>query len=268
MATIALDSAASGLNALNRKLDVIANNLANVNTPGFKTSRVNFEDLLYLERGQPGVENANGDQRPTGIYVGLGTKVSGTQLQFEPGSPIATNNELDLLIDGGGFFQVQVEDDLGGGIAYTRAGNFSINANGEIVLANSQGRRLEPGIAIPAGSLDVEIDQNGRVFVLQPGQTQLQQVGDIQLATFINPGGLRQVGENLYVETPASGAPLVGEAGTENRGRIRQGLLESSNVDPTRELIELIRTQRAFEMNSQSIRTADEVLQQLGQLRR
>lgn len=268
MATIALQSAASGLNALNTRLDVIANNLANANTTGYKASRANFQDLLYVERAQPGVENANGDQRPTGLYVGLGVKVSGTQVQFSQGSPIATDNPLDLMIEGAGFFQVAVDDDLGGGIAYTRAGNFTLNADGEIVLANDQGRRLEPVIALDDDVLQIAIDRNGRIFVLRPGQTELEEVGQIETATFINPAGLRQIGENLFLESAASGPPITGEPGTEARGGIQQGMLESSNVDPTRELIELIRTQRSFELNSQSIRAADEALQAIGQLRR
>jgi flagellar basal-body rod protein FlgG len=268
MATIALQSAASGLSALNTRLDVIANNLANTNTDGFKASRANFEDLLYIERRQPGVENANGDQRPTGLYVGLGVKVSGTQLDFAQGSPITTNRELDLFIDGQGFFQVQVQDELGGGTAYTRAGNFTLNADGELVLANDQGRRLEPIIQIDDNVVQTTIDQNGRVFVLRAGETDLEELGQLELATFVNPTGLRQIGENLYLESAASGPPIVGEPGTENRGRLRQGILESSNVDPTTELIDLIRTQRAFELNSQVIRAADEALTQIGQLRR
>ncbi len=268
MANIALDSAASGLNALNTRLDVLANNLANVNTTGFKKSRANFEDLLYIEREQPGVENANGDQKPTGLYVGLGVKVSGTQVSFQQGSPISTDRELDLLIDGDGFFQVQVEDDRGDGIAYTRAGNFTLNSEGEVVLANSQGRRLIPNVQVPDDATQIEVDQEGRIFVLQPGEVALQEVGQLEIATFVNPAGLSQIGETLFQETAASGEPLVGEPGQEDRGRIRQGQLESSNVDPTEELVELIRTQRAFELNSQTIRAADEVLQQIAQIRR
>ncbi len=268
MAIIALQSAASGLNALNTRLDVIANNLANANTTGFKASRANFQDLLYVERAQPGVENANGDQRPTGLYVGLGVKVSGTQVQFSQGSPISTDNPLDLMIEGEGFFQVSVNTELGNGTAYTRAGNFTLNADGEIVLANDQGRRLSPTITLDSDVLQIEVDANGRVFVLRPGQTTLEEVGQIETATFINPAGLRQVGENLFVESAASGPPITGEPGVDSRGRIHQGLLEASNVDPTRELISLIRTQRSFELNSQTIRAADEALQTIGQLRR
>ncbi len=269
MAVIALQSASSGLNALSTKLDVIANNLANIETTGFKASRVNFQDQMYIERMQPGVENANGDQRPTGLYVGLGVKVSGTQANFDQGAPIVTNRSLDLTIDGSGFFQVTVEDGLAGdGVAYTRYGAFALTAEGELVLATDQGRRLDPGATIPTDATAVEIDQEGRVLAMIPGAIEPQEVGQLQIATFVNPAGLRQVGENLWVESAASGPASVGNPAEDQRGRIRQGQLEGSNVDPTRELVELIRTQRAFEMNSQSIRAADEALQTVAQLRR
>lgn len=268
MANIALQSARSGLSALNTQLDIIANNLANVNTAGYKASRANFQDLLYVERGQPGVENNNGDQRPTGLYVGLGVQVSGTQQDFAQGAPLETGRQLDITIEGEGFFMVETESQLGGGQAYTRSGNFALNSDGEIVMANNQGRRLEPGITVPDDALNIDISPDGRVYVMQPGDTQPSEIGQIELATFINPQGLSQVGENLWVESAASGPPLEGEPVTDNRGRLLQGFLESSNVDPTRELVELIRTQRAFEMNSQSIRAADETLREIGQLRR
>ncbi|MBX3378198.1 MAG: flagellar basal-body rod protein FlgG [Phycisphaeraceae bacterium] len=268
MANIALQSAATGLAALNTKLDVIANNLANVNTTGFKASRANFQDLMYIERAAPGVENAIGDRRPTGLLVGLGVEVSGTQNDFSQGTALTTNRDYDLRIEGIGFFKVRVEDSTGGGVAYTRAGNFSLNADGELVLANDQGRRLDPVIAIPNDATSVTISTDGRVQVLQPGQTQYQDVGQIQLTAFVNPAGLKQIGENLWVETPASGPPLEGTPGTDNRGRLIQGQLESSNVDPTFELIEMIRTQRSFEMNSNTIRAADATLQAIAQLRR
>lgn len=264
MASIALQSAASGLTALSTKLDVVANNLANVNTTGFKSSRANFQDLLYVERQQPGVENVNGDQRPIGLYVGLGVQVAGTQLSFEQGSPIATERPLDIMIDGLGFIQVGIEE---GEIAYTRAGNLTQNADGELVLASDVGRRLEPRINIPEDARTITIGADGRVFVSQPGEPEPQEVGQIQLATFINPAGLSQIGENLYTETSASGAPIVGNPSEGHYGRILQGQLESSNVDATFELIELIRTQRAFEMNSQAIRAADETLRSVAQLR-
>ncbi len=237
MAIIALNSAATGLSALQTSLDVTANNLANANTDGFKASRVNFQDLLYIEKAQPGTENANGDRRPTGLFVGLGTKVSGTQLDFTQGPPKATDRELDIMIDGRGFFQVEIEDDVGDGIGYTRAGNFTLNADGV-------------------------------VSVQLPGQIDPQVVGNIQIATFINSTGLKQIGENLFVPSAASGDPLVGDPAEANRGRLLQGFLEGSNVDPVTELINLIRTQRAFEFNSQSIQAADEALQTISNLRR
>jgi len=268
MAVIALQSASTGLSALNTQLDVVANNLANVNTAGYKASRANFQDLLYIERQQPGVENANGDQRPTGLYVGLGVRVSGTQQDFTQGAPINTGRELDVLIEGDGFFRVQVDDSMGDGFAYTRAGNFALNSDGEIVMANGDGRRLEPNIVIPRDATKIDISADGRVFVLQPGDVAPQEVGQFEIVTFVNPAGLKQVGENLWVESPASGDPIQGNPMEDNRGRLLQGFLENSNVDPTRELVELIRTQRAFEMNSQSIRAADETLRAVGQLRR
>jgi len=269
MATLAMQSAASGLRALNTRLDVTANNLANVNTEGFKGSRVNFEDLLYIERSQPGVENANGDIRPTGLYVGLGVRSSGTQQDFSQGAPIPGNGPLDMYIEGRGFFQVQVEDDLGeGGVAYTRAGNFVLNADNEVVLANSDGRRLQPTITISSDAEDFAVDSTGQIWENIPGQATPQLAGQVELAIFVNPAGLIQSGSNLWVESAASGAPITGNPGSENFGSITGNMLEGSNVDPAIELIELIRTQRAFEMNSQSIQAADETLRSIAQLRR
>jgi flagellar basal-body rod protein FlgG len=269
MALIALHSAATGLSALNTDLDVIANNLANVNTEGFKASRVNFQDLLYQDKELPGVENSNGDSRPTGLQIGLGVRVSGTQLDFAQGAPLQTGKALDVMIDGDGFFQVQVEDDRGAnGLAYTRAGNFVLNRDGEIVLANDQGRRLQPTITVPEDARGITIGGDGRVFAILPGQGEPSELGQIELANFINPTGLRQIGENLFVETGASGPAITGEPATSNFGRLQSGFLEGSNVDPTRELIDLIRTQRAFEMNSNVIRSADETLRSVANLHR
>jgi len=268
MAILAMQSAATGLKALNTRLDVIANNIANVNTEGFKSSRVNFEDLLYIERAQPGVENNNGDQRPTGLYIGLGVNTSGTQQDFTQGAPIPGTSPLDMMIQGKGFFKVQVEDSLGGGFAYTRSGNFTTNADNELVLANSNGRRLEPGIQLSDDAISVMVDPSGQVWENVPGNTEAQLVGQVELSVFVNPTGLSQVGENLWTESAASGPPIDGIPGEQNHGTILGGFLEGSNVDPARELIELIRTQRAFEMNSQSIRAADETLQSIAQLRR
>ncbi len=267
MALTALYSASTGLSALTTQLDVIANNLANVNTDGFKSSRANFQDLLYIEKEQPGVENANGDQRPTGLYVGLGVKVSGTQVSFLQGPLLSTGQELDVAIEGHGFFQVQVEDDRAvNGIAYTRAGNFALNEDGEIVLANDQGRRIEPGITVPEGTEGISISTDGQVTALVPGDSQPRRIGRFELARFINPAGLRQIGENLFGESIASGSPVTGTPSEDGFGVLRQTFIEGSNVDPTRELIGLIRTQRAFEMNSQTIQAADESLQTIAQL--
>jgi flagellar basal-body rod protein FlgG len=269
MAINALQSSASALSALNTALDVTANNLANINTSGFKTSRVNFQDLLYIEKAQPGSVNANSDQRPIGTYVGLGVKVAGTQLDLAPGAPQATDRQFDVMINGKGFFEVSVQDSIGpGGKAYTRAGHFTTNSDGELVLADDQGRRVQPGISIPSDATDVTITSEGKVLYTTATQATQQDAGTITLATFINPTGLKQVGGNLYVETGASGPATTGDPNSDGRGSLQQGFLESSNVDPTKELIELIRTQRAFEMNSQSIRTADETLRAAAQLKR
>ncbi|MCA9291504.1 MAG: flagellar basal-body rod protein FlgG [Phycisphaerales bacterium] len=267
MAVNALHSASTGLSALSTALDVIANNLANVNTDGFKASRANFQDLLYSEMAQPGIENANGDQRPTGLYVGLGTKVSGTQIDFAQGPAIPTGNELDLYIEGEGFLQVEVDDEFGDGFAYTRAGNLVTNSDGELVLANDQGRRITPPIVIPADARLVTVNLYGLVTADIPGSDPVE-IGTLNLATFQNPAGMRQIGENLFVATVASGDATLGDPRSDGRGSIRQGFLEGSNVDAATELVRLIKTQRAFELNSQSIQAADEALRTLGNLRR
>ncbi len=267
MALIALHSASTGLSALNTELDVTANNLANVNTTGFRASRVNFQDLLYLERALPGTENAIGDQRPTGVYIGLGVQVSGTQLSFEQGSILPSpGRPLDIAIEGDGFFKVTIEDDRGG-FGYTRAGHFTLNSDGEIVLATDQGRRLEPNLTIPEDAKSISVGSDGTVSYTDATGL-IQEAGQITIANFINPAGLAQIGETLLVETDASGPPIEGVPGEQGLGQLLGGFLESSNVDPTRELISLIRTQRAFEMNSQVIRAADETLQAVAQLRR
>ncbi|MFA9478999.1 flagellar basal-body rod protein FlgG [Phycisphaerales bacterium AB-hyl4] len=267
MAITALHSASTGLSALSTGLDVIANNLANINTTGFKGSRVNFEDLIYQEKAQPGVENANGDQRPTGTYVGLGTRVSGTQINFEQGDFVETGRQLDFALEGNGFFQVNILEDQGG-IGYTRAGNFFVNAEGDVVLGNTDGPRIEPPINVPDQTLRVQVTNDGTVFAQVPGQVDPVEVGEIELAAFVNPAGLKAIGGNLYAETAASGPPINGQPGEGQFGTIIQGFLEGSNVNPVTELVELIKTQRAFELNSQSIQAADEALQVVSNLRR
>ncbi len=268
MAVMALHSAATGLSALSTEIDVIANNLANVNTTGFKSSRANFEDLIYQEKAQPGVENANGDHRPAGLFVGLGTRISNTQFDFSIGSPVDTGRQLDVMIDGNGFFQVSILPEIGDGTGYTRAGNFFVNRDGDVVLGNSDGPRMEPNINIPQDTLRIEISADGNVSAFLPGQVEPSNVGQIQLTSFVNPNGLKSIGGNLYVESAASGPPIQGNPGEGTFGTVLQRFLESSNVDPVRELVSLIKTQRAFEMNSQSIQAADEALQVIGNLRR
>ena len=269
MSIMAMNTSATGLEALSTKLDVIANNLANVNTVGFKRSRVNFEDLFYQIRRQPGVENSLGDITPAGVEVGTGVKVSSTQLNFQQGSFEPSSNPLDLAIDGQGFFKVQVYPDMGpNGIGYTRAGNFFVNANGEMVLGNSSGFRLEPPITIPEDATSITVGNDGKVVVTTPGAAEPQEIGQIQLARFINPPGLLAKGQNVYVETAASGTPIEGNPTEEGFGQIMQNSLEASNVEPVKELVELIQTQRSFELNSQSIQASDEMLKIISNLRR
>lgn len=269
MSITALHSGASALSALNTALEVTSNNLANVNTAGFKSSRANFQDLLYIEKVQPGIENATGQRTPTGLYVGLGVQVAGTQLNFAEGSPVRTGEPYDVLIEGHGFFRVNVQEALGvGGVAYTRDGQFTLNNERQLVLTTDTGRLVVDNIQIPENATLVRIDQNGHVTASIPNEATPQEIGDIQIAIFVNPTGLKQIGENLYAETAASGPPIIGEPGTENFGQLLQGAYEASNVDPTRELIELIRVQRAFEMNSQTIKAADDSLRIVSQLRR
>jgi len=268
MAITALHAAASGMRALDEKLNVVANNLANINTHGFKRSRVNFEDLLYQVKREPGIPNAEDEPIPHGILVGTGVKVSGTQLNFEQGSIDTTNRPLDWQIDGEGFFQVTTIHDGDQIIAYTRAGNFARNQVGNIVLGNSSGDILEPPITVPDDVIEIAVGRNGEVRVRQEGSNTLSTIGQIELARFVNAEGLKQIGRNLYVETDASGTPVTGAPQTDGMGAVNQGQLEMSNVDPVRELIDLITTQRAFELNSQSIQSADESLQIVSNLRR
>jgi flagellar basal-body rod protein FlgG len=268
MAITALHSASSGMRALDTKLDVVANNLSNINTAGFKRSRVNFEDLLYQVKREPGVPNAEDEPIPHGVVVGTGVKVSGTQLNFEQGATDITDRPLDWMIEGEGFFQVTTIHDGASVIAYTRNGAFARNDQGNIVLANSDGSQLEPPITIPDDTVEISVSNSGEVSVRQEGDSSLNTIGQIQLARFVNPEGLKQIGKNLMVETDASGPPVEGDPRTDGLGSIAQGNLELSNVDPVRELIDLIMTQRAFELNSQSIQSAEESLRIVSNLRR
>jgi len=262
-----LYTAATGMDSLETKLDVIANNLANVNTTAFKRDRANFEDVFYRQVKLPGVQDPNGNLTPTGVHIGLGARVQSVQTDFEQGAFQQTDNPLDVAIEGDGFFQVT--DPFTQQIVYTRAGNFSINANGDIVLGSANtGRLLEPAINIPQDATDITIGPDGQVFVRIPGQVQLQNAGQIQLANFINPEGLLKLGENLYAENDAAGPAFISNPGQDGLGLLRQGTLEASNVEPVQELVDLITTQRAFELNSQTVQAGDQILQLLATLRR
>jgi flagellar basal-body rod protein FlgG len=268
MGVSALNTAATGLRALSTQIDVIANNLANVNTVAFKKSRANFEDLMYQELERPGTQNSADGIKPLGLYVGLGVRVSNTQLLCEQGHLDATERELDVAIDGPGYFQVQIPNMFGTDVGYTRAGNFAITPDGELVMGNSEGFKIEPPVVIPTNATAVDIGSDGQVFATTPDSVDPQLVGQIELARFINCAGLKPIGANIFIETEASGQPITGNPTEDGFGRTIQKYLESSNVDSVRELVELIKAQRAFELNSQSIQSADEMLQVIGNLRR
>lgn len=268
MAISALYAAASGMKALDTQLNVTANNLANLNTVGFKRSRVNFEDLLYQDRLEPGVPNLDDEPIPYGIVVGLGSRVSGTQLEFTTSTILEGASKTDMAIDGEGFFQVRTINNGNEVIAYTRAGNFGVNRDGQLVLGNSIGSPIEPPITIPPDLPrdSIRISELGQVYVRDNGTD--TQVGQIELARFVNPEGLLNIGKNLFLQTEASGDPVTGNPGDEGIGTIVQGFLEQSNVDPIKELVSLITTQRSFELNAQTIQSAEETLQVVANLRR
>jgi flagellar basal-body rod protein FlgG len=262
-----LYTAATGMEALETKLDVIANNMANINTTGFKKDRANFEDIFYRQYRLPGAEDADGQRTSTGIEVGLGTRVSSTQTNHEQGAFETTGNPLDFAIEGDGFFQVQ--DPNGGGFLYTRSGNFGLNADGQLVLGSANnGYRLDPDVTIPPEAVDIVVTSDGQVQISTQDSPNLTTITTIQMAKFINPDGLLKLGDNLYKETDASGTPQTGNPGELGFGNIRQGFLESSNVEPVTELIDLITTQRAFELNSQVVQAGDQIMQIVANLRR
>ncbi|MEX0819848.1 MAG: flagellar basal-body rod protein FlgG, partial [Pirellulaceae bacterium] len=259
MSVQTLYTAATGMQAMETKLDVIANNLANVNTTGFKKGRANFEDLFYRHEAMPGADPAGGGLAATGKSIGLGTRVSSIQTNFQQGAFEQTGSRYDVAIEGPGFFQV--EDVASGTNLYTRSGNFSVNANGQLVLGSATaGRVVQSQVTIPPNVLDVAIQADGNVLVRLPGQEQPQSVGQIQLSNFVNPEGLLKLGENLYQETEASGQANLGIPGDTGLGVLQQGALEASNVEPVQELIDLITTQRSFELNSQAVQAGDQVL--------
>ena len=266
MSLRALHSAGTGMGAFQMSLDTVANNLANAGTTAFKRSRVNFEDLFYEHYKLPGSQDAQGNLTPVGIAVGFGTQVASTQVDHGAGGFLQTGGELDLAIAGDGFFKVT---DGSGEFMYSRSGAFSLNADGAIVIASAnRGRLLEPSITIPQDATSISISSDGTVSVQQAGSSTLTNLGQITIARFVNPQGLIQRGENLYAISDASGDEQLGTPGTDGRGDIRQGVLETSNVEPVQELVDLIKTQRNFELNTQVIKAADELLQMTANMRR
>ncbi|TVZ38539.1 flagellar basal-body rod protein FlgG [Alteromonadaceae bacterium 2753L.S.0a.02] len=246
----------TGLAAQDTKLTTVANNLANASTVGFKRDRAVFEDLLYQIQRQPGAQNTEETQLPSGLQLGTGVRVVGTQKQFSYGSLQVTNQPLDISIDGRGFFQILQPD---GTIGYTRAGQMHLSSQGEIVDAS--GLLLQPAIVIPDNADRLTIGTDGTVSAFVPGTPAPQVLGNIQTVDFVNPAGLQAIGGNLFLETAASGNPITGTPGENGLGQIKQGMLENSNVDIVEEMVNMITTQRAYEMNSKIVSTADQMLQ-------
>ena len=251
----------TGMDAQQTQMDVISNNLANVGTTGFKHSRVAFEDLLYQNLRQSGANSTQQTALPTGLQVGTGVAPVATETMFDQGNLQQTSNQFDLAVNGQGFFQVQMPD---GSTAYTRDGSFQLNANGQLVTA--AGFPVSPAITIPAQAQSVTVGQDGTVSVTLPGKTAPTTVGAIQLANFINPPGLQANGQNLFLDTAASGTPNTNAPGSNGLGTLQQGYIETSNVNVVSELVNMIQTQRAYEMNSKSIQTADQMLGKLSDL--
>lgn len=259
----ALFTGATGMQAQQINVDVIANNLANVSTIGFKKSRADFQELLYETIIPAGALSAQGNQIPTGLQIGAGVRPASTSRIFTEGEFKRTDNELDVAIEGDGFFQVTLPT---GQTAFTRSGAFKINSTGEIVT--SEGFRITPGITIPTTALNITIGTDGTVSVINAGQTAPTTVGTLTLVKFQNPAGLNSVGRNLLLETSASGAPLIGTPGTQGFGTLAQGFVENSNVQVVDELVALIEAQRAYEINSRTVQTADEMLRTVADLKR
>ena len=260
MTNAALHVARSGLDAQNTKMQVIANNLANVNTTGFKKDRADFQTLAYQQLIAAGAASDAEAKFATGLSLGTGVMLAGTSRMDSQGTLNVTGNALDLAIEGAGYFQIQRSD---GTTAYTRAGNFNRSAEGTIVT--SDGLQVLPQITIPDGATSITVGNDGTVSATLQGQITPVEVGKIELASFMNPAGLQSIGNNLLVETAASGAPQVGAAGLDGRGALRQGSLEASNVNVVEELVDMIETQRAYEVNSKMIKATDEMLQYANQ---
>lgn len=259
----ALHSAASGMEALQMNIDNIANNLANVNTAGFKQRRTQFQDLLYQNLISPGSNASSSTEIPTGLQIGLGTRAVSNEIVFLQGDYVETGNELDLVIEGRGFFQVRLPD---GEIAYTRGGAFHLDQDGSIVTAS--GDPLDPQITVPNDALKMSVARDGTVSVDLPNQNEAQQVGQIELVNFVNPAGLNSIGRNLFLPTASSGDPITTVPGDDGTGELLQGFLEQSNVNIVKEMVNLIVSQRAYESSSRVVRTADQMYQEVNNMTR
>ncbi|HYI42011.1 MAG TPA: flagellar basal-body rod protein FlgG [Sphingomicrobium sp.] len=260
MTNAAMHVARTGLDSQSARMRVIANNLANVNTTGFKKDRAEFETLAYQTMTVPGAPSSAENRYAVGLALGSGVNMTGTARLNTQGALQSTDNPLDIAIEGDGFFQVQRPD---GTTGYTRAGNFSLSAEGQIVT--SDGMRLQPEISVPEGATSVTIGADGTVSAQLQGQTSATELGRLELARFVNPSGLQALGGNLFAETGASGTPQVGAPGLDGRGSLRQGSLEGSNVNVVQELVDMIETQRAYEVNSKMISATDEMLRNANQ---
>ena len=259
----ALYIASTGMSAQERNVEVISNNIANMRTTGFKRQRVEFQDLLYQNYRRVGTSTSDqGTRLPVGLDIGACVKVVGTPRIMSQGSVLPTEKELDVTIRGEGFFRVQMPD---GRIAFTRAGSFELDAEGRVVTP--EGYVVDPGITVPQDAVGITINQQGLVQVMQPGQTAPSDIGQLQLARFVNKSGLQPIGDNLFLETASSGAPQDGTPGTDGFGTLLQGHLEQANVNSVTEIADLIAAQRAYEMNARVISGADEMMQATSQLR-
>jgi len=251
----------TGMEAQQTQLDTISNNLANVSTNGYKKAHAVFEDLMYQNLRQAGANSTEQTTLPAGLQVGLGTRAVATSRSFSQGNLQQSGNNLDVAVLGNGFFGVQMPD---GTTGYTRDGSFQVSSTGQLVTNN--GYTVQPGITIPAAAQSVTIGSDGTVSVMLPGQATAQTVGQLQVASFVNPAGLDPKGQNMFAETTASGTANTGTPGQNGLGTLRQGFVETSNVNVVEELVAMIQTQRAYELNSKSIQTSDQMLQRLGQL--
>jgi flagellar basal-body rod protein FlgG len=259
----ALKIAATGMAAQQMRVDVTANNISNMSTTGYNARRAEFVDLHYQQLRTPGsITAATGQILPSGVQLGLGVRPSAVSMEIRQGAARQTGGELDLVVEGAGYFEIELPN---GDSAFTRDGAFKISADGEVVT--SEGFALIPGITVPEDARDVVINRDGTVFARFQNQVEVQQVGEITLTTFVNQKGLEAIGDNLFLETAASGAPVVGEPGVDGRGLLRQGYLEESSVDVVAEITELIEAQRGYEMNSQVLKAADEMLATSSRLR-